>query len=54
MYGKALGVAHEDSLIRCHIEMFQAAGANVVIAVGDAGVSWPKALEANQSTYLPR
>lgn len=29
-------------------------GANVVIAVGDAGVSWPKALHDNQSTYLPR
>jgi ABC-type branched-subunit amino acid transport system substrate-binding protein len=33
---------------------FRAAGANVVIAVGDAGVSWPKALNNNQSTYLPR
>ncbi len=35
-------------------QKFQAAGANVVIAVGDAGVSWPKALHANDSTYLPR
>ncbi len=35
-------------------QKFQAAGANVVIAVGDGGVSWPKALAANQSTYLPR
>ncbi len=33
---------------------FKDAGANVVIAVGDAGVSWPKALHNNQSTYLPR
>jgi len=33
---------------------FQGAGANVVIAVGNAGVSWPKALHNNQSTYLPR
>ncbi len=33
---------------------FRAAGANVVIAVGDAGVSWPEALQNNQSTYLPR
>ena len=33
---------------------FKDAGANVVIAVGDAGVSWPKALQNNQSTYLPR
>ena len=33
---------------------FKDAGANVVIAVGDAGVSWPKALNSNQSTYLPR
>ena len=32
----------------------QGMGANVVIAVGDAGVSWPKALHDNQSTYLPR
>ncbi len=35
-------------------EKFKAAGANVVIAVGDAGVSWPEALQNNQSTYLPR
>jgi ABC-type branched-subunit amino acid transport system substrate-binding protein len=35
-------------------QKFKAAGANVVIAVGDAGVSWPEALQANQSTYLPR
>ena len=33
---------------------FREAGANVVIAVGDAGVSWPEALQNNQSTYLPR
>ena len=33
---------------------FKDAGANMVIAVGDAGVSWPKALHENQSTYLPR
>jgi ABC-type branched-subunit amino acid transport system substrate-binding protein len=35
-------------------QKFKAAGANVVIAVGDGGVSWPKSLNANQSTYLPR
>ena len=35
-------------------QKFQAAGASVVIAVGDGGVSWPKALHANDSTYLPR
>ena len=35
-------------------QKFQSAGANVVIAVGDAGVSWPEALQDNQSTYLPR
>ena len=35
-------------------EKFKAAGTNVVIAVGDAGVSWPEALQNNQSTYLPR
>ncbi|MGP0032714.1 MAG: ABC transporter substrate-binding protein [Acidimicrobiales bacterium] len=33
---------------------FKDAGANVVIAVGDAGVSWTEALKANQSNYLPR
>ena len=35
-------------------QKFKAAGAKVVIAVGDGGVSWPKALNASQSTYLPR
>ena len=35
-------------------QKFQAAGANVVIAVGDAGVSWTEALQDNQSTYLPK
>ena len=35
-------------------QKFQTAGANVVIAVGDAGVSWPEALQNNQSSYLPR
>ncbi len=35
-------------------QRFKGAGAKVVIAVGDAGVSWPKALNSNQSTYLPR
>jgi ABC-type branched-subunit amino acid transport system substrate-binding protein len=33
---------------------FQADGADVVIAVGDAGTAWPKALQVNRSTYLPR
>ena len=35
-------------------QKFQAAGANVVIAVGGAGVSWTEALQDNQSTYLPK
>jgi ABC-type branched-subunit amino acid transport system substrate-binding protein len=33
---------------------FQAEGADVVIAVGDAGDAWPKALQVNRSTYRPR
>jgi ABC-type branched-subunit amino acid transport system substrate-binding protein len=33
---------------------FQAEGADVVVAVGDAGTAWPKALQVNRSTYLPR
>ena len=40
--------------IRRHRPEVQDAGANVVIAVGDAGVSWTEALQDNQSTYLPR
>ena len=35
-------------------EKFKAAGASLVIAVGDAGVGEPEALQNNQSTYLPR
>jgi hypothetical protein len=35
-------------------QKFQSAGANVVIAVGDAGVGWPEALHDIQSTYRPR
>ena len=43
-----------DSEYALIAQKFKAAGANLVIAVGDAGVSWPEALQANQSTYLPR
>jgi hypothetical protein len=32
---------------------FQASGVDVVVAVGDAGQGWPKALQVNRSTYLP-
>lgn len=46
--------AATDSEYALIAQKFQSAGANVVIAVGDAGVSWPEALQANQSTYLPR
>ena len=46
--------AATDSEYAVIAQKFEAAGANVVIAVGDAGVSWSEALHANQSTYLPR
>ena len=46
--------AATDSEYALIAQKFKSAGANVVIAVGDAGVSWPEALQANQSTYLPR
>jgi hypothetical protein len=46
--------AATDSEYAVIAQKFKAAGANVVIAVGDAGVSWPEALQDNQSTYLPR
>ncbi len=46
--------AATDSEYAVIAQKFKTAGANVVIAVGDAGVSWPEALQANQSTYLPR
>jgi hypothetical protein len=32
----------------------QSAGADIVVAVGQAGTGWPKALQVNHSTYLPR
>jgi Periplasmic binding protein len=35
-------------------QKFMTEGANVVIAVGNGGVSWPKALNNNQSSYHPR
>ena len=35
-------------------QKFKAAGANVVVAVGNAGNGWPAALQSSQSTYLPR
>ena len=35
-------------------QKFKTEGANVVIAVGNGGVSWPKALNNNQSSYHPR
>ena len=35
-------------------QKFQASGANVVVAVGNAGNGWPAALQSDQSTYLPR
>jgi ABC-type branched-subunit amino acid transport system substrate-binding protein len=35
-------------------QKFQAAGADVVVAVGNAGNGWPAALQSNQSTYNPR
>ncbi len=46
--------AATDSEYAVMAQKFESAGANVVIAVGDAGVSWSEALHANQSTYLPR
>jgi hypothetical protein len=33
---------------------FKSASANLVVAVGQAGTGWPKALQVNHSTYLPR
>ena len=33
---------------------FQSSGADVVVAVGQAGTGWPKALQVNRSSYLPR
>jgi ABC-type branched-subunit amino acid transport system substrate-binding protein len=33
---------------------FQSFGADVVVAVGQAGTGWPKALQVNRSSYLPR
>ncbi len=35
-------------------QKFQASGANVVVAVGNAGNGWPASLQSSQSTYLPR
>jgi len=35
-------------------EKFQSAGADVVVAVGNASANWPQALQANHSSYLPR
>ena len=35
-------------------QKFQSAGADVVVAVGNAGNGWPAALQSNQSTYNPR
>lgn len=35
-------------------QKFQASGANVVVAVGNAGNGWPAALQSSQGTYLPR
>jgi ABC-type branched-subunit amino acid transport system substrate-binding protein len=35
-------------------QKFQASGANVVVAVGNAGNGWPASLQSDQSTYLPR
>ena len=35
-------------------QKFQSSGADVVVAVGNAGTGWPKALQVNHSTYLPR
>ena len=46
--------AATDSEYAVIAQKFKTSGANVVIAVGDAGVSWPEALQDNQSTYLPR
>jgi hypothetical protein len=46
--------AATDSEYAVMAQRFKSAGADVVIAVGDAGVSWPEALQDNQSTYLPR
>ncbi len=35
-------------------QKFQSSGANVVVAVGNAGNGWPSALQSTQSTYVPR
>ena len=35
-------------------QKFQAAGADVVVAVGTAGDSWPRSLQVNHSSYRPR
>lgn len=35
-------------------QKFEAAGADIVIAVGGAGQAWPVGLQVNQSKYLPR
>lgn len=35
-------------------QKFEASGANVVVAVGNAGNGWAAALQSNQSTYMPR
>lgn len=35
-------------------QKFQSVGATLVVAVGNAGESWPKALQVNHSGYLPR
>lgn len=35
-------------------QKFQSSGANVVVAVGNAGNGWPSALQGSQSTYMPR
>ncbi len=35
-------------------QRFQSSGANVVVAVGNAGNGFPSALQSTQSTYMPR
>ncbi len=35
-------------------QKFKVSGANVVVAVGNAGNGWPASLQSEQSTYLPR
>ena len=44
----------QDQQFNTIAEKFQSVGANEVVAVGNAGNGWPRALQDNQSTYLPR